>query len=100
VRRAKPRCCESDLLVNRHHSDGQALDEFEDALDGVFSSAGRTYETLGKRRGSHPEAIAPADGIAHHRSRSSVVRVVPIEESDDDSCVEVNQAHSERNSSR
>lgn len=67
-----------------------------DQADGVVASPGWCNEALGQRRCGHGEAIRSTDGFTDDLTGRQVVRVIGVEEPDDDARVEVDQRHSSR----
>lgn len=97
--RPEPRRKDGGLRVEWDDVDWPSSEQLKQRVNGGLACAPRSDETLGDGGRRHGKTIAPIARPNKRRSRSTVVCVPSVEQTDQDACVQVRQSHSERNPS-
>lgn len=99
VHRTESRRHDCSIRVERDDRNREPLEEVANHLDRSVTTTRWAHQTFSKRRRRHRQPISLAQRLRQHRSCSDMMHVVAVEKADDDASVEVDQSHSERNSS-
>lgn len=92
-------CRRGNLHIEVDDRDRQTVEQIANNRDGTLTPAGRTYEAFGECRCRHGDSIASCQGRRQRGASRFVVRVISVDEADDNACIEMDQRHSERRSS-
>ncbi len=88
-----------DVDIKGNDVDWQSSAEIKDKIDGVVAASGGSDEAFGRGGGRHRKPVSSIERLGDAPASGWVMRVVSVEEPDQDPGVEVDQRHSVRRSS-